>query len=152
MRLGSGMSVEHDAACLYERAQQALSGKWTLIIVRTLLKRGPLRFNELQRALGDVTPGPLTKHLKALEANGLVERRSFDEVPPRVEYSLTEVGGRLGPLVEEFERWSLQYARATYERASSPDSPHAPTSCAQVPAGQASAPASEGSLARQSWQ
>ena len=102
--------------CPYEHAQQILSGKWSLVILRALMVGGPLRFNQLQRALGAVTPGTLTKHLKALEAAGLVVRRSYDTVPPCVEYDLTPIGRELRPLIEEFERWSEKYAAYLGER------------------------------------
>ncbi len=77
---------------------------------------GPMRFNELQRDLGSVTPGTLTKQLKGLEDSGIVNRQEFDEIPPRVEYSLTEVGQALRPLVHEFAAWAKLYAAATAEK------------------------------------
>ena len=105
---------EPTTSCPYERAQQAISGKWSLIIVLRLMD-SPKRFNELQRDLGSVTPGTLTKQLKGLEDAGIVDRREFDEVPPHVEYSLTEVGQALRPLVREFATWARLYAEATTE-------------------------------------
>lgn len=105
---------EPTTSCPYERAQQAISGKWSLIIVLRLMN-GPKRFNELQRDLGSVTPGTLTKQLKGLEDAGIVYRREFDEVPPRVEYSLADVGQALRPLVREFAIWARLYAAATTE-------------------------------------
>lgn len=97
--------------CPYEHAQQVISGKWSLITVKMLLA-GPLRFNELQRALTGVTPGTLTKQLKELEAAGIVERRSYDEIPPRVEYLLTPIGRDLEPLVREFAVWARRYEQS----------------------------------------
>ena len=101
---------EGRCACPYEHAQQILGGKWSLVILKMLLDNGSLRFNHLQRPLGPVAPGTLTKHLKALEAAGLIARHSFDTVPPRVEYALTPIGLELRPLMAEFERWSQKYA------------------------------------------
>ncbi len=106
---------EPTTSCPYERAQQAISGKWSLIIVLRLMN-GPMRFNELQRDLGSVTPGTLTKQLNGLEDSGVVNRQEFDEIPPRVEYSLTEVGQALRPLVHEFATWAKLYAAATAEK------------------------------------
>lgn len=105
-----GRGSREVVTCPYEHAQQILGGKWSLVILRMLLDKGALRFNHLQRLLGSVTPGMLTKHLKALEAAGLVSRHSYDTVPPRVEYELTPIGLELRPLIEEFERWSEKYA------------------------------------------
>ncbi len=107
---------EPTTSCPYERAQQAISGKWSLIIVLRLMD-GPKRFNELLRNLGSVTPGTLTKQLKGLEDAGIVDRRDFDEVPPRVEYSLTKIGQALRPLVHEFGIWAKAYAAATQGKA-----------------------------------
>lgn len=107
---GGAATGADEVRCPYEHAQRILAGKWSLVILRALLVNGPTRFNSLQRMLGTVTPGTLTKHLKALETAGLVTRHSHDTVPPCVEYALTPIGAELRPFIEEFERWSEKYA------------------------------------------
>lgn len=110
---------EPTTSCPYERAQQAISGKWSLIIVLRLM-RGPKRFNELQRELDSVTPGTLTKQLRGLEAAGIVSRREYAGEVPHVEYSLTEIGRALEPVVREFAAWARAYANQGNNRAAQP--------------------------------
>ena len=67
-----------------------------------------MRFGELNRLLGEITQSALTKQLRELEADGLIKRYVYREVPPRVEYSLTETGNKFVPLLEEINEWSLK--------------------------------------------
>lgn len=82
--------------------------KWKLLIIRNLLRR-PWRFNELHRDLGGVSQKVLTSSLRELEADGLVHREVFAEVPPRVEYSLTELGRSLEPVLAAMAGWGTDY-------------------------------------------
>lgn len=93
-----------DGTCPVSRALVALDGKWTILIVRDLLS-GTKRFSELRRSLVGISPKTLTDRLRGLEEHGLVERRIYAEVPPRVEYSLTDAGRTLEPVLVSLARW-----------------------------------------------
>lgn len=99
--------------CPYVTAQQVLSGKWAILILQQL-SGGPMRFNQLQRNI-DVTQATLSAHLKRMEADGLVSRTVYPEVPPRVEYGLTDIGRAFGPVLDQIEAWGdkyIEYLRA----------------------------------------
>ncbi len=99
---------EMAAYCDTEVILEVVGGKWKLLIVKYLL-RGTHRFGALQRALPPITQRVLTRQLRELEADGLVRRTVYAEVPPRVEYALTDVGRSLGPIVEQMDRWGGWY-------------------------------------------
>jgi DNA-binding HxlR family transcriptional regulator len=90
--------------CPAETALDLLSGKWRPMIIFWLMD-GPLRFNELQRRLGGITHRTLSKTLKEMEAAGLVTRKDYGEIPPRVDYALTADGAALKPVLEAMEAW-----------------------------------------------
>lgn len=98
-----------DGSCPVSRALVALDGKWTILIVRDLMS-GTKRFGELRRSLVGISPKTLTDRLRGLEEHGLVERRIFAEVPPRVEYSLTESGRTLEPVLVSLAQWGRAHA------------------------------------------
>jgi DNA-binding HxlR family transcriptional regulator len=83
-------------------------GKWTLLVIRDLAE-GSSRFCELERSLEGISPRTLSLRLRALEEEGIVERHTFPEVPPRVEYALTEKGEALVPLVEDMRRYGRRW-------------------------------------------
>jgi len=89
---------------------EIISGKWTLLMIRDLAD-GSRRFCELERSLDGISPRTLSLRLRALEDEEIVERRTYPEVPPRVEYALTEKGRALVPLIEDMRvygrRWLL---------------------------------------------
>ena len=93
---------------------EIISGKWTLLLSRDLAE-GSQRFCELERSLHGISPRTLSLRLRALEENGIVERRTYPEVPPRVEYALTDKGSALVPLIEDMRaygrRWLLKSDR-----------------------------------------
>ena len=89
----------------FQHAMELLGKRWTGLIIK-LLMEGPLRFNELAERLEVVSDRMLAERLKELEHAGVVERRVFAEVPVRVEYSLTEKGHALTPVIESIEAWS----------------------------------------------
>ncbi len=91
--------------------------KWKLLILRNLRER-PWRFNELHRDLDGVSQKVLTSSLRELEKDGIVHREVFAEVPPRVEYSLTELGRTLEPVLASMERWGTDYRERVNEVAS----------------------------------
>ena len=96
--------------CPVEGALEQISGKWKGLIIYQLLDR-TLRFNELQREIGPVTQRSLTKQLRELEADGIVNRKVFAVVPPRVEYSLTAKGSELREMILALGDWGVRYPR-----------------------------------------
>ncbi len=94
--------------CPITTAQRLLSGKWTLLII-FLLSRRTLRFSELQKELGNLTQATLTKQLRLLESHGLVVRTVYQQIPPKVEYSLSELGKQFVPVLGALETWGNQY-------------------------------------------
>lgn len=92
------------AACPSRAVLEHLSEKWSLLILH-LLADGPKRTSDLRRAIGGVSEKMLIQTLRKLERNGFVERRSYNEVPPRVDYRLTDLGQSLAPVVQAFDRW-----------------------------------------------
>ena len=95
-------------ACPVETTLTMISDKWKVLILRDLLT-GTKRFGELKTSLPGVSQKVLTSQLRALEANGLVERKAYPEVPPRVEYSLTPLGRSLQPIMDAMRVWGEQY-------------------------------------------
>ena len=97
-----------DDTCPVCRTAEIVCGKWTLLLVRDL-SEGRSRFCELERSLAGISPRTLSLRLRALEEEGIVERHTYPEVPPRVEYALTEKGQALVPLIDDMrdygERW-----------------------------------------------
>jgi len=92
------------------RALEVIGHKWTLLIIQDLLG-GPRRFTEIQRSLVRANPKMVTARLRELEAAGLISRRSYAEVPPRVEYALTERGRALRPAIHALRRWGTRAKR-----------------------------------------
>jgi len=85
-----------------------ISGKWTLLIIRDLAD-SPLRFCELERSLDGISPRTLSLRLRALEEEGIVERQTYPEVPPRVTYALTDKGRALVPLIEDMRTYGRKW-------------------------------------------
>lgn len=82
-----------------------IGGKWKMIILYLLAARQPVRFNEMQRQIGAITYKVLSAQLKELEADGLVKRKEFPQIPPKVEYSLTSKAQTLLPVLEQLCEW-----------------------------------------------
>ncbi len=94
--------------CPYATAQSLISGKWAVLIL-LYLEESPLRFNELLRKMPRMTHATLSSQLKTLEEKGLVRREQYEAIPPRVEYSLTEIGEQFHPVIEAMETWGTAY-------------------------------------------
>ena len=95
-------------SCPVETTWSLISDKWTVIIIRDLLT-GTKRFNELMRSVTGITQKVLTSHLRNMEANGLLVRKVYPEVPPKVEYTLTETGYSLKPILDAMYIWGENY-------------------------------------------
>ena len=85
-----------------------IGGKWKMVIIYLLAENQPVRFNELKRQIGSITFKILSSQLKELEADGLVKRKEYPQIPPKVEYSLTKKAETLLPVLEELCDWGLK--------------------------------------------
>ncbi len=100
-----------DESCPFCRTADVVCSKWTLLLVRELAA-GRSRFCELERALPGISPRTLSLRLRSLEEEGIVERETHAEVPPRVEYALTDKGRSLVPVIESMYAWGEQWVVA----------------------------------------
>lgn len=103
-------SVE-EYGCPVARTADIISNKWTPLIIRDL-RKGPLRFSELERSLKGISPKTLSERLKRLEEGEIITRECFAEVPPRVEYHLTEKGEALMPIITTMREFGLAWLNA----------------------------------------
>ena len=97
-----------DFGCPVEACLAVVGGKWKGVILFHLLG-GTKRFNELMRLMPDVTQRMLTRQLRELEADCVIARKIYPEVPPKVEYSLTEFGQSLEPILKSLQKWGIEY-------------------------------------------
>lgn len=104
--------------CPYATAQKILSGKWALIILHHLSEK-TLRFNELQKLLPDITQATLTKQLRTLEKHGMIIRTVYPEVPPKVEYKLSEIGKEFSVVLDSLKIWGEKYIKTVKSNSSS---------------------------------
>jgi DNA-binding HxlR family transcriptional regulator len=101
----------HDSPCPVGSCAEIISGKWTLLVIRDLAESN-CRFCELERSLQGISPSTLSLRLRALEECGIVERHTYPEVPPRVEYALTEKGRALVPVIDEMREYGRRWLSA----------------------------------------
>lgn len=94
--------------CPVEVTLLMISDRWKVLIIRDLLN-GTKRFGELRKSIGKVSQKVLTANLRAMETDGLITRKVFAEVPPRVEYTLTKTGMSLKPILDAMEKWGKEY-------------------------------------------
>ena len=87
-----------------------IGSKWKLLIMRNLLVR-PWRFNELQKSLDGISQKVLTDSLRSMEADGIITRTVYPEVPPRVEYALSKLGESMRPIIKSMENWGAEYKK-----------------------------------------
>lgn len=97
-------------SCPVARTLDVIGERWTLLILRDLLLKGPRRFQDFQESLGGVAPNTLSARLKEMEASGLIARRLYSEHPPRLEYHLTDKGKSLGPVMKALRDWGQRQA------------------------------------------
>ena len=102
--------------CAVEATVSLIDGKWKCVVLNFLLE-GTMRFNGLRRRMSEVTPRMLTAQLRELEADGLVSRTVYAEVPPRVEYDLTDLGRSLAPVIATLRTWGTEHLHLFERRA-----------------------------------
>lgn len=102
--------------CEVEVAIEILSGKWIPLIIWYLSNEGTKRFGELKKLIPGVTQKMLTQQLRLLETNKIVKRKIYPEVPPVVEYSLTEIGEKLAPVFNDLNSWAIEYLTLRNEK------------------------------------
>ncbi len=103
--------------CPVETTLHVISGRWKTVVLFHLFD-GTKRFSELLRAMGGITQKMLTQQLREMERDGVVRRRVYPQVPPKVEYSLTSLGHSLKPVVEAMSRWGLRHNQVTARQRS----------------------------------
>ena len=108
MELTESTAKQELPACPVETTLTLISDKWKVLILRDLMN-GTLRFGELKKSIGHVTQKVLTAQLRQMEASGLLTRKVYAEVPPRVEYTLTELGYSLKPVMDALLKWGEYY-------------------------------------------
>ena len=111
-----------DETCPVCATADIICGKWTILVIRDLAE-GNARFCELERSLRGISPRTLSLRLRALEEQGILARRTFPEVPPRVEYSLTAKGRALAPLIEDMRQYGRDWLGAVCDDASADREP-----------------------------
>ena len=97
-------------ACPVETTLMLISDRWKVLIIRDLLD-GRKRFGELKKSIGSISQKVLTSNLREMEADGLVNRKVYAEVPPRVEYTLTDTGYSLKPILDAMVEWGMEYKK-----------------------------------------
>ena len=102
------MEEELFGKCPFATAQRLIQGKWAILILHHL-SQGPVRFNELRRRMPKMTHATLSTQLKQLEKEKLIRRTEYPQIPPKVEYSLTEMGEKFRPVLDSIQVWGLEY-------------------------------------------
>lgn len=100
--------VKDMPACPVEMTLMLIGSKWKVLILRDLMP-GTKRFGELKKSIGNVSQKVLTAQLRDMEEKGLVNRKVYAEVPPRVDYTLTELGRSLNPILDAMQNWGEEY-------------------------------------------
>ena len=97
--------------CPIARSLAVVGDRWTILIMRDLVRLGPRKFHDLERSLIGISPNTLSLRLKRLEEAGIVERRFYEQHPPRAEYVLTEVGKELRPVLKALFEWGQRHTK-----------------------------------------
>lgn len=105
-------SITTNNICPMALGVNVLSGKWKLQILWNIYNKKVIRFNELQRSLGNITTKTLTEQLKELEEQQIIKRTVYPEVPPKVEYTFTDIGMTLEPVLKALCDWGTQYSQS----------------------------------------
>lgn len=107
------LTKEELPACPVAITVQMIGSKWKLLIMRDLMSR-PWRFNELKKDLEGISQKVLTDSLRSMEADGIITRTVYPEVPPRVEYALSELGESMRPIIKAMEVWGTEYKKGNF--------------------------------------
>ena len=105
------LTKEELPVCPVATTVQMIGSKWKLLIMRDLLRR-PWRFNELKKDLEGISQKVLTDSLRSMEADGIITRTVYPEVPPRVEYALSALGETMRPVMKAMEQWGIEYKKS----------------------------------------
>ena len=105
------LTKEELPACPVATTVQMIGSKWKLLIMRNLLQR-PWRFNELKKDMEGISQKVLTDSLRSMEADGIITRTVYPEVPPRVEYALSDLGESMRPIMDAMEIWGTEYKKS----------------------------------------
>ncbi len=100
-----------DKSCPIEHTVNLIGHKWKVLILRNLFNNGTQRFSDLSRGISRISQKMLTQQLRQMEADGLIYRKVYPEVPPKVEYSLTVLGKSLKPILDEMNRWGIEHLK-----------------------------------------
>jgi DNA-binding HxlR family transcriptional regulator len=103
------MARKYGLRCPVARTLDVIGDRWTILIIRDLIREGPRRFQDFEGSLRGLTPAVLSARLKDLEANGVIESQLYSERPPRQEYRLTEKGRELRPVLLAMKNWGERY-------------------------------------------
>jgi DNA-binding HxlR family transcriptional regulator len=115
-------NYNYDPACPVRNVLDRFGDKWSILIIIILGEAGKMRFNGLHKTIGDISQKMLTTTLRTLETDGLISRKVFPEIPPRVEYELTEIGKSLVPHIVRLSAWAdehmpaIKRSRKKYEK------------------------------------
>ncbi|GGD43878.1 HxlR family transcriptional regulator [Emticicia aquatilis] len=101
--------VFDENSCPVTATMQVLGGKWKCILINAIYITSPARFGELKRSVKGITQSMLTQQLRELEDDGIISRKIYAEIPPRVEYTLTDFGLSLSPIIQTMAEWGKQY-------------------------------------------
>ncbi len=101
--------VFDEKSCPVTATMQVLGGKWKAILINAIYHTSPARFGELKRSVKGITQSMLTQQLRELEDDGVISRKIYAEIPPRVEYTLTEFGLTLSPIMQSMAKWGEEY-------------------------------------------
>ena len=105
------LSAPYDMRCPIARTLDIIGERWTILILRDLVVDGPRRFQDFERSLAGISPNTLSARLKRLEDAGIVERRFYEQHPPRAEYLLTEKGRELRPILRALLEWGRRHTK-----------------------------------------
>lgn len=105
------LTKEEMSACPVATTVRLIGSKWKLLIMRNLLQR-PWRFNELKRDLEGISQKVLTDSLRSMEEDGIITRTVYPEIPPRVEYALSDLGESMRPIMDAMEEWGKNYKKS----------------------------------------
>jgi DNA-binding HxlR family transcriptional regulator len=105
------LSAPYDMRCPIARTLDIVGERWTILILRDLVVSGPRKFQDFERSLAGISPNTLSTRLKRLEEAGIVERRFYEQHPPRAEYVLTEKGNELRPVLKALLDWGRRHTK-----------------------------------------